>query len=98
MYYSRFPQTVVVAAPTTQVTLTDLSEGTLYSISLSASTRKGRGLSTYISIATGKNSEFPVSLLGVSEEKRTTTTKKEKKTLIQYRKPIGEGAKDHAIT
>ena len=82
-YYDRFPQTVIVAAPTTQVTLTGLSQGTLYSITVSASTGKGRGPYTYISIATGKNTEFPVCLLGVNGEKRTTTTKKEKKTLIQ---------------
>ncbi|XP_067037309.1 protein sidekick-2-like isoform X2 [Acropora muricata] len=51
-YYSRFPQTVVVAAPTTQVTLTGLNQSTHYSISLSASTSKGRGPSTNIYIAT----------------------------------------------
>ena len=64
LYYNGiFPQTVVVAAPTTQVTLTGLNQGTLYSISLSASTSKGRGPSTNIYIATGKNRDFPLIYL-----------------------------------
>ena len=62
-HYSRFQQTVIVAAPTTQTTLIGLNQRTLYSISVSASTSKGRGPSTYIDIVTGKNSEFPSSLL-----------------------------------
>ncbi|XP_067037302.1 protein sidekick-2-like isoform X2 [Acropora muricata] len=53
VHYSLFPQTVFVAAPTTQVTLTGLNQDTLYSISLSASTRKGGGPSTSIYIVTG---------------------------------------------
>ena len=98
VYYNRFPQTVGVAAPTTQVTLTGLNQGTLYSISLSASTSKGRGPSTSISIDTGKSSEFPFSLLDFNAEKRITTMKKEKKTLSKHRKPKGERASGYAIT
>ena len=91
LYYNGlFPQTVVVAAPTTQVTLTGLNQSTHYSISLSASTSKGRGPSTYIYIDTGKNRDFPlISSLEFNGEKKETTTKKEKKTLIQCRKPKG---------
>ena len=37
------PQTKVVSAPTTHVTLTDLNEYTNYSITVFASTRKGNG-------------------------------------------------------
>ncbi|XP_044173286.1 uncharacterized protein LOC114975057 isoform X6 [Acropora millepora] len=48
-----FSQTVVVDAPTTQTTLTGLFQGTLYSISVSASTSKGNGASFYIYIGTG---------------------------------------------
>ena len=80
-----FPQTVVVAAPTTQVTLTGLNQSSLYSIAVSASTSKGGGPSTYIYIATGKNSDFPfISSLEFNGEKKETTTKKGKENL----KPI----------
>ena len=96
-YYSRFPQTVIVTAPTTQTTLTGLNQSTIYSISVSASTSKGRGPRTYISIATGKNSEFPSSLLDSNREAKITM-KKEKVTLNQYRKPKGECVNGHAIT
>ena len=97
VHYSRVPQTVVVTAPTTQVTLTGLYQGTLYSISLSASTSKGRGPSTSISIDTGNKSEFPSSLLDFKREKRITTVKKEKTTLSKHRKPKGERGKGNAI-
>ena len=97
VHYSRVPQTVVVTAPTTQVTLTGLNQGTLYSISLSASTSKGRGPSTSISIDTGNKSEFPSSLLDFKREKRITTVKKEKTTLRKHRKPKGARGKGYAI-
>lgn len=69
-YYSRFIQTVIVDAPTTQTTLTGLNESTLYSISVSACTIKGDGGSSYIYIDTGKNSGFPFSLLDFNEEQK----------------------------
>ncbi|XP_067037290.1 uncharacterized protein [Acropora muricata] len=50
--YRRFLHRVIVAVPTTQTTLTGLNQGTLYTISVSASTSKGRGPSTYIHIPT----------------------------------------------
>ena len=58
-YSSSFPQRVVVAAPTTQTTLTGLNQGALYTISVSASNIRGDGPVASISIATGKNTEFP---------------------------------------
>ena len=67
-HYSRFQQTVIVAAPTTQTTLTGLNQGTVYSISVSTSTIRGDGPAAYISIATGKNTEFPFSLLDFNGE------------------------------
>ena len=97
LYYNGlFPQTVVVAAPTTQVTLTGLNQSTLYWISLSASTSKGRGPSTSIDIATGKNRDFPfISLLEFNGEENNNN---EKGKESQYRKLKGEGANRHAIT
>ena len=97
LYYNGlFPQTVIVAAPTNQTTLTGLNQSTLYSIAVSASTRKGGGPFTYIYIATGKKNEFPSSLLDLETE--ITTMKKEKKTLSQYRKTKEEWANIQAIT
>ena len=89
-YNALFPQTVVVAAPITQTTLTGLNQSTLYSIAVSASTSKGGGPPANISIATGKNNEFLSSLLDLETE--ITKMKKEKKTVSQYRKPKGECA------
>ena len=83
-YYNRFPQTVVVAAPTTQTTLTGLNQRTVYSITVSASTIKGVGPAAYIYIATGRNSDFPFSLLDFNGETKLTI-KKARKTLSQYR-------------
>ena len=87
---------MVVAAPTNQTTLTGLNQSTLYSIAVSASTSKGGGPFTYIYIATGKNNEFPSSLLDLETE--ITTMKKEEKTLSQYRKTKEEWANVQAIT
>ncbi|XP_074612981.1 protein sidekick-2-like isoform X2 [Acropora palmata] len=56
-----FPQTVVVAAPTTQTTLVGLNQSTFYSIAVSASTGKGGGPFTYIYIATAKNSTTAIT-------------------------------------
>ncbi|XP_044172445.1 protein sidekick homolog [Acropora millepora] len=62
LYYNGlFPQTVVVAAPTNQTTLTGLNQSTLYSIAVSASTRKGGGPFTYIYVATAKNSTTAIT-------------------------------------
>ena len=69
-YYSHFPRTVIVLAPTTQTTLTGLNHSTVYSISVSASTSKGDGPATYIDIATGRNSEFPFSLLDINNDEK----------------------------
>ena len=98
VYYSRSSQTVIVAAPRTQTTLTVINQGTVYSISVSGSTSKGTGPSTYIDIATGKNSESPSSLLDFNGETKITKMKKEKKTLSQYRKPRGQCANGQTIT
>ena len=78
-YYSLIPQTVVVIAPKAQTTLTGLNQGTFYSITVSASTSKGRGPSKHIYIPTSKNSDFPFSLLDFNRGKKVTTVKKEKK-------------------
>ena len=97
LYYNGlFPQTMVVAAPTNQTTLTGLNQSTLYSIAVSASTRKGGGPFIYIYIATGKKNEFPSSLLDLETE--ITTMKKEKKTLSHYRKTKWEWANAQTIT
>ncbi|XP_015768424.1 PREDICTED: uncharacterized protein LOC107347066 isoform X8 [Acropora digitifera] len=62
LYYNGlFPQTVVVAAPTNQTTLTGLNQSTLYSIAVSASTSKGGGPFTYIYVATAKNSTTAIT-------------------------------------
>ena len=53
LHYAFIPKTVIVVAPTTQTTLTGLNQGTLYAISVSASTIKGDGDSSHIYIATG---------------------------------------------
>ena len=57
---------VNVFAPKTQITLTGLNESTIYRISVSASTIKGHGPARHISIATGKDSEFPFSSMTFS--------------------------------
>lgn len=57
---------VNVFAPKTQITLTGLNESTIYWISVSASTIKGHGPARHISIATGKDSEFPFSSMTFS--------------------------------
>ena len=80
-YSSSFPQRVVVAAPTTQTTLTGLNQGALYSISVSASNIRGDGPAASTSIATGKNTEFPYSLLDFDGGTKITM-KKGKKTLL----------------
>ena len=87
---------MVVAAPTNQTTLTGLNQSTLYSIAVSASTSKGGGPFTYIHVATGKNNEFPSSLLDLETD--ITTMKKEKKTVSQYGKIKGAWANGQAIT
>ena len=74
-YYSRFPRTVIVLAPTTQTTLTGLNHSTVYSISVSASTSKGYGPAAYINIATGRNTEFLFSLLDLNGETKITMKK-----------------------
>ena len=74
-YYGRFLQTVIVLAPTTQTTLTGLNQSTIYSISVSASTSKGDGPAAYITIATGKNTEFLFSLLDFNGETKITMKK-----------------------
>ena len=87
---------MIVAPPTTHTTLTGLNQITVYSISVSASTIKGDGPAAYIYIATGRNSEFPSSLLDFSGETKITM-KKGKNTLSQCGKPKGEHANGHAI-
>ncbi|XP_074612974.1 uncharacterized protein LOC141871838 isoform X2 [Acropora palmata] len=52
-YSSSFAQRVVVAAPTTQTTLTGLIQGALYRIYVSASNIRGEGPVASITIATG---------------------------------------------
>ena len=64
---------MVAVAPKTQIPLTGLKESTCYSISVSASTVKGEGHSSYITIATGKNNQFPFS--GFNVEAKTTAMK-----------------------
>ena len=81
---------MVVDAPTTQTTLTGLFQGTLYSISVSASTSKGNGASAYIYIDTGNNSELTFSLL-YNGEKITTS----KENLNQIYKAKRECANGH---
>jgi len=72
LYYNGlFPQTVVVAAPTTQTTLVGLNQSTFYSIAVSASTGKGGGPFTYIYIATAKNSTTAIT----KKTKEPTTCK-----------------------
>ena len=78
------------------MTLTGLNQSTLYSIAVSASTSKGGGPFTYIYIATGKNNEFPSSLLDLETD--ITTMKKEKKTVSQYGKTKGDWANGQIIT
>ena len=69
-HYSSFPQRVVVAAPTTQTTLTGLNQGALYSISVSASNIRGDGPVASISIGTGKNTEFHTLYWTSMEERK----------------------------
>ena len=73
---------MVVVAPKTQTTLTGLKESTCYSISVSASTIKGDGSSSYIKTATGKNNEFPFS--GFDVDAKATAMTNETKTLSKY--------------
>ncbi|KAK2565266.1 Protein sidekick-1 [Acropora cervicornis] len=89
-YSSSFAQRVVVAAPTTQTTLTGLIQGALYRIYVSASTSKGDGPAAYITIATGKNTEFLFSLLDFNGETKTTM-KKRKRTLLSANMEIPKG-------
>ena len=89
-YSSSFPQRVVVAAPTTQTTLTGLNQGALYSISVSASNIRGDGPAASISIATGKNTEFPYSLPDFDGGTKITM-KKRKKTLLSANMEIPKG-------
>ena len=63
MRYRGSLQNATVAAKTTQTTLTGLNEGTVYVIAVSESAIKGNGPSAPGRFATGKNSEFPISLL-----------------------------------
>ena len=87
--YRRFSQRVVVAAPTTQTTLTGLNQGTPYSISVSASTSKGRGPSTDSYVSTGKNSDFPFSLFDFNGEKEIATMKMKRKPYAHIESPKG---------
>ena len=96
-YSSSFPQRVVVAAPTTQTTLTGLNQGALYSISVSASNIRGDGPVASISIVTGKNTEFPYLTRLRWRNENNDEKGKENLIISKYGNPKGEGANCHAI-